>query len=74
MQQGHLSLLQTHLRHEYNGITNAPLNMHQQRFGKIAFCAVTANEQVKGFGTPPMDYIKVRDCTWRTSSLVSCTL
>lgn len=31
---------------------------HQQGFGEIAFCAVTANEQVKGFGTRLMNYTK----------------
>jgi len=31
-----------------------------QGFGEIAFCAVTANEQVKGFGTRLMNYTKVR--------------
>lgn len=38
------------------GITYRPF--HQQRFGEIAFCAVTANEQVKGFGTRLMNYTK----------------
>ena len=31
---------------------------HAQGFGEIAFCAVTANEQVKGFGTRLMNYTK----------------
>ena len=31
-----------------------------QGFGEIAFCAVTAHEQVKGFGTRLMNYTKVR--------------
>lgn len=31
-----------------------------QGFAEIAFCAVTANEQVKGFGTRLMNYTKVR--------------
>ena len=39
------------------GITYRPF--HQQRFGEIAFCAVTANEQVKGFGTRLMNFTKV---------------
>ena len=30
-----------------------------QRFGEIAFCAVTANEQVKGFGTRLINHTKV---------------
>jgi histone acetyltransferase len=40
------------------GITYRPF--HQQDFGEIAFCAVTANEQVKGFGTRLMNYTKVQ--------------
>jgi hypothetical protein len=32
-----------------------------QGFGEIAFCAVTANEQVKGFGTRLMNYTKVSE-------------
>ena len=31
-----------------------------QGFGEIAFCAVTAIEQVKGFGTRLMNYTKAR--------------
>ncbi|KAK9812998.1 hypothetical protein WJX72_007034 [[Myrmecia] bisecta] len=38
------------------GITYRPF--HQQGFAEIAFCAVTANEQVKGFGTRLMNYTK----------------
>lgn len=34
----------------------------EQAFGEIAFCAITASEQVKGFGTRLMNYAKVR-CT-----------
>ncbi len=30
-----------------------------QGFGEIAFCAVTAMEQVKGFGTRLMNHTKV---------------
>ena len=40
------------------GVTYRPF--HSQRFGEIAFCAVSANEQVKGFGTRLMNYTKVR--------------
>ena len=32
---------------------------HVQGFGEIAFCAVTAMEQVKGFGTRLMNHTKV---------------
>ena len=44
-------------RNVVGGITYRPF--HQQRFGEIAFCAVTANEQVKGFGTRLMNFTKV---------------
>ena len=40
------------------GVTYRPF--HSQRFGEIAFCAVSANEQVKGFGTRLMNHTKVR--------------
>ena len=40
------------------GITYRPF--HAQRFGEIAFCAVTALEQVKGFGTRLMNHTKAR--------------
>ena len=40
------------------GVTYRPF--HSQQFGEIAFCAVSANEQVKGFGTRLMNYTKVR--------------
>lgn len=36
----------------------------EQRFGEIAFCAITSNEQVKGFGTRLMNYTKVCVHTW----------
>ncbi len=31
---------------------------HEQHFGEIAFCAVTSNEQVKGYGTRLMNHAK----------------
>ena len=31
---------------------------HSQRFGEIAFCAITADEQVKGYGTRLMNHLK----------------
>ena len=37
-----------------------PSRPSAQGFGEIAFCAVTAHEQVKGFGTRLMNYTKVR--------------
>lgn len=45
-------------RNVVGGITYRPF--HQQGFGEIAFCAVTANEQVKGFGTRLMNFTKVQ--------------
>ena len=48
-------------RNVVGGITYRPF--HKQHFGEIAFCAVTANEQVKGFGTRLMNYTKVLQCT-----------
>ncbi|KAK9789042.1 hypothetical protein WJX73_005921 [Symbiochloris irregularis] len=38
------------------GITYRPF--HEQAFAEIAFCAVAANEQVKGFGTRLMNHAK----------------
>ncbi len=35
---------------------------HELGLGEIAFCAITASEQVKGFGTRLMNYTKV--CCW----------
>lgn len=29
-----------------------------QKFGEIAFCAITADEQVKGYGTRLMNHLK----------------
>ncbi|KAJ0245738.1 Bromodomain-containing protein [Hirschfeldia incana] len=38
------------------GITYRPY--HRQRFGEIAFCAISADEQVKGYGTRLMNHLK----------------
>ena len=48
------------------GVTYRPF--HGQRFGEIAFCAVSANEQVKGFGTRLMNHTKAR----RLASVCAC--
>lgn len=32
--------------------------MCRQKFGEIAFCAITADEQVKGYGTRLMSHLK----------------
>ncbi|CAH8360226.1 unnamed protein product [Eruca vesicaria subsp. sativa] len=42
--------------HVVGGITYRPY--HSQRFGEIAFCAITADEQVKGYGTRLMNHLK----------------
>lgn len=34
------------------------LHLCSQRFGEIAFCAITADEQVKGYGTRLMNHLK----------------
>ncbi|KAF9686903.1 hypothetical protein SADUNF_Sadunf02G0038200 [Salix dunnii] len=39
-------------------ITPFPLPNHSQKFGEIAFCAITADEQVKGYGTRLMNHLK----------------
>lgn len=31
---------------------------YSQRFGEIAFCAITSDEQVKGYGTRLMNHLK----------------
>lgn len=31
---------------------------YSQKFGEIAFCAITADEQVKGYGTRLMNHLK----------------
>ncbi|XP_057438608.1 histone acetyltransferase GCN5 isoform X1 [Lotus japonicus] len=43
-------------RHVVGGITYRPYV--SQRFGEIAFCAITADEQVKGYGTRLMNHLK----------------
>jgi histone acetyltransferase len=34
------------------------MNCSSQKFGEIAFCAITADEQVKGYGTRLMNHLK----------------
>lgn len=34
------------------------MDVCSQRFGEIAFCAITADEQVKGYGTRLMNHLK----------------
>lgn len=35
-----------------------PFESYSQKFGEIAFCAITADEQVKGYGTRLMNHLK----------------
>ncbi|WVZ08129.1 hypothetical protein V8G54_021475 [Vigna mungo] len=42
--------------HVVGGITYRPYA--SQKFGEIAFCAITADEQVKGYGTRLMNHLK----------------
>jgi len=39
-------------------ITPFSLPNYSQKFGEIAFCAITADEQVKGYGTRLMNHLK----------------
>ena len=41
-----------------NYYANLSFGNHSQRFGEIAFCAITADEQVKGYGTRLMNHLK----------------
>ena len=43
---------------EKNYYANLSFGNHSQRFGEIAFCAITADEQVKGYGTRLMNHLK----------------
>lgn len=39
-------------------VDNLDFESGSQRFGEIAFCAITADEQVKGYGTRLMNHLK----------------
>jgi N-acetylglutamate synthase-like GNAT family acetyltransferase len=39
-------------------MTLISLKILSQKFGEIAFCAITADEQVKGYGTRLMNHLK----------------
>ena len=52
----HYSMLCMKNGNVIGGITYRPFP--KQRMGEIAFCAVSANEQVKGYGTRLMNHIK----------------
>jgi len=54
--RSHQSLLCLEQDQVVGGITFKPF--FEQRFGEIAFCAVSATHQVKGFGTKLMNHLK----------------
>ncbi|KAL3676605.1 hypothetical protein R1sor_026553 [Riccia sorocarpa] len=58
MDQNHKSLMLISNKNNnvLGGITYRPYA--SQKFGEIAFCAVTADEQVKGYGTRLMNHLK----------------
>lgn len=56
MDRSHKSMMIIKLNQVVGGITYRPYA--SQRFGEIAFCAITADEQVKGYGTRLMNHLK----------------
>ncbi|XP_027351681.1 histone acetyltransferase GCN5 isoform X2 [Abrus precatorius] len=52
----HKSVMVIRRNHVVGGITYRPYA--SQKFGEIAFCAITADEQVKGYGTRLMNHLK----------------
>ncbi|KAB5557503.1 hypothetical protein DKX38_008412 [Salix brachista] len=56
MDRSHKSVMVIRRNHVVGGITYRPYD--SQRFGEIAFCAITADEQVKGYGTRLMNHLK----------------
>lgn len=56
MDRSHKSMMIIKNNYVVGGITYRPYL--SQRFGEIAFCAITADEQVKGYGTRLMNYLK----------------
>ncbi|CAJ2633039.1 unnamed protein product [Trifolium pratense] len=56
MDRSHKSVMVIRRNHVVGGITYRPYA--SQRFGEIAFCAITADEQVKGYGTRLMNHLK----------------
>ncbi|XP_020228062.1 histone acetyltransferase GCN5 [Cajanus cajan] len=54
--RSHKSVMVIRRNHVVGGITYRPYA--SQKFGEIAFCAITADEQVKGYGTRLMNYLK----------------
>ncbi|KAI3460921.1 hypothetical protein Pfo_017584 [Paulownia fortunei] len=56
MDRNHKSVMVIRRNHVVGGITYRPYI--SQKFGEIAFCAITADEQVKGYGTRLMNHLK----------------
>ncbi|KAE8668822.1 Histone acetyltransferase GCN5 [Hibiscus syriacus] len=56
MDRSHKSVMVIRRNMVVGGITYRPYP--SQRFGEIAFCAITADEQVKGYGTRLMNHLK----------------
>ncbi|KAJ7526467.1 hypothetical protein O6H91_16G007500 [Diphasiastrum complanatum] len=56
MDRSHKSMMIIKQNQVIGGITYRPYS--SQRFGEIAFCAITADEQVKGYGTRLMNHLK----------------
>ncbi|CAK7346495.1 unnamed protein product [Dovyalis caffra] len=56
MDRSHKSVMVIRRNLVVGGITYRPYV--SQRFGEIAFCAITADEQVKGYGTRLMNHLK----------------
>ncbi|XP_039114878.1 histone acetyltransferase GCN5-like [Dioscorea cayenensis subsp. rotundata] len=54
--RSHKSMMVIRHNNVVGGITYRPYT--SQRFGEIAFCAITADEQVKGYGTRLMNHFK----------------
>ncbi|KAF5738880.1 HISTONE ACETYLTRANSFERASE 1 family protein [Tripterygium wilfordii] len=56
MDRSHKSVMVIRHNQVVGGITYRPYI--SQKFGEIAFCAITADEQVKGYGTRLMNHLK----------------
>ncbi|XP_076940461.1 histone acetyltransferase GCN5-like [Bidens hawaiensis] len=56
MDRGHKSVMVIRHNTVVGGITYRPYI--SQKFGEIAFCAITSDEQVKGYGTRLMNHLK----------------
>nr|GEU53909.1 histone acetyltransferase GCN5 isoform X1 [Tanacetum cinerariifolium] len=54
--RGHKSVMVIRRNTVVGGITYRPYM--SQKFGEIAFCAITSDEQVKGYGTKLMNHLK----------------